>query len=72
MEGTCHTRNVGLLSTDLLYNDNFYSNTDYVDIVNIVTCMSDYRRGFDSWLDLFNIYRSYLQVNIALSLIYTL
>jgi hypothetical protein len=38
----------------------------------IFTCMSDYRRGLDWWLDLVTTYRSKLQLTIALSLIHTL
>jgi hypothetical protein len=47
MECTCSTLNVGLLSTDFSIITIFTVILIISTSVNIVTCMSDYRRGFD-------------------------
>jgi hypothetical protein len=33
---------------------------------NIVTCISDYRRGLDWWIDLLSTYKSWLQITTTL------
>jgi hypothetical protein len=48
------------------HNDPELCTARYSTLLNIVTCIRDYRRGLDRWIDLLNTHRSQLQIIIPL------
>jgi hypothetical protein len=41
------------------------TNGDQLKRIQVASCMSDYRRGLNWWLNLLATYRSYLQVTVT-------